>query len=954
MPQLSWNEIRDNALKFSRRWSRAESEAQEKQTFWNEFFAVFGRDRKTFATFEEPVRNLRGRYGRIDLFWKGVVLVEHKSAGKDLSKAESQAFDYIQDLAREGRDEETPRFVIISDFARIALHDLAPEQPARPRPGDEDGMSSTVFSLDQLHKHVRDFGFIKGDRVVRLKPEDPANEKAYARMCQLHDELKSGGFAGADMERLLVRVLFCLFAEDTGVFEPNAFHSFVLQNTREDASDLGARLNELFDVLNTPIERRSRGLHEEIAGFQYVNGDLFAERIGFASFTRRMRAALLEAAAFQWARVSPAVFGSLFQGILLDSERRQQGAHYTTEANILKVIRSLFLDDLRIEFDTIRGDRSTRRKARLDEFQGKLRSLRFLDPACGCGNFLVIAYRELRSLELDVLRERRADDPQRVMDIREMVRVDVDQFYGIEIAAWPARIAEVALWLMDHQMNQIAAVEFGQSFQRLPLTTTPHIIEGNALRLDWRTVLPAQDCTYVLGNPPFVGKKERSAEQKADMALIWGGKSGAGNLDYVTCWYRKAAEYIQGTEIRVGFVSTNSIAQGEQVGALWGDLLRSYGIKIHFAHTTFAWQSEARGKAHVHVVIVGFGAFDTAKKTLFEYENPSSDPHATPVRNLNPYLADAPDVVIGTRTKPLNGAPDIRYGSMMIDKRRDAGDDEGLIITDDERQHLLRECADLRPYIRVLLGGDEFINGAQRWCLWLVDAPPTVLRRSPRLQARLERVRAFRLGSTRPQTKKLADTPALFGEIRQPSVPYLLIPKVSSESRRYIPIGFIEPDVIASGSALIVPGASPYDFGILSSAMHNAWMRYVGGRLESRYQYSNNIIYNNFPWPGEVDEKLRAAVRAAATEVLDARTPFLPPKGTSTLADLYDPLTMPAALVKAHAELDRAVDRCYRAQAFRSDRERVEHLFLLYERLVAPLLPATPRSRTRRGRAPRA
>jgi hypothetical protein len=605
----------------------------------------------------------------------------------------------------------------------------------------------------------------------------------------------------------------------------------------------------------------------------------------------------------------------------------------------MKVVRALFLDDLRAKFEKAKGDRK-----KLEQLHVTLAQLRFIDPACGCGNFLVISYREIRQLELEILQalHQKATGTQQVMDIALLAEVDVDQFYGIEIEEWPVRIAEVAMWLMDHQMNIRVAEVFGQYFARLPLRKSPTIVHGNALTVDWNTVLDKSKCSYILGNPPFVGKKEQIDRQKEDMYLVWGDHPGAGVLDYVTCWYKKAAEYIHGTGIRVGFVSTNSISQGEQVGVLWSKLF-TYGIKIHFAHTTFAWESEASGKAHVHVVIEGFGASDIGNKTLFEYENPKSEAHAIQVKNINPYLADAPDVLVTKRTKPISEAPEIFYGSMMIDKARAADEDEGLIISSEERKNLLIESPALRPYIGKLLGGEEFINGSYRWCLWLVDAPPELLRESPRLRARLDRVRRFRLSSGRAQTQKLAATPALFGEIRQPSSRYLLIPKVSSETRRYIPVGFIEPAVIASGSALIVPDATLYDFGIISSAMHNAWMRYVGGRMKSDYQYSNQIVYNNFVWPENPTTQQKAAVGKAAEAVLAARRQF----PDTSLADLYDPVTMPPVLSKAHAELDRAVDRCYRPHPFDRDRLRVEYLFGLFEKTLVPLMAKAGKGRRR-------
>lgn len=941
MPDLSWNEVRERAIHFSRSWAGVTSESAEKQTFWNEFFAIFGRDRRAVAAFEVAVENIRGNYSSIDLLWQGVLLVEHKSQGRSLGAAESQAFSYIGDLAREGRFEEIPRFVVVSDFARFALYDLEPEDQRDLPLFDGHRYTVTDFSLSELHRYVRQFAFLKGERTVRSNPEDPANEKAYDRMCQLHDELERGGFSGNDLERLLVRLLFCLFAEDTGIYEPSAFQSFIRNHTRTDGSDLGARLNELFEVLNTPPERRPRNLHEDLAQFPYVNGQLFSERLAFTAFTREMREALIEAANFHWARVSPAVFGSLFQGILLPRERRQQGAHYTSERDIMKVVRSLFLDDLRAEFERLRGDRSTRRRAALEAFSLRLRNLRFLDPACGCGNFLVLSYRELRLLELDVLRELHAEGSGRAISL--LILVNVDQFYGIEISEWPVRIAEVAMWLMDHQMNQAVTEAFGQTYARLPLEQSPHIVQDNALRLDWKTVLPAEQCSYVLGNPPFVGKQFRDSEQQMDMEIVWNGVRGAGVLDYVTCWYRRAAEYIADTHIRVALVSTNSIAQGEQVGILWGELFRRWQLKIHFAHRTFKWISEARGSAHVHVVIIGFGTDNPATKRLYEYDNNEGQVTVTEVPNISPYLIAGNDIVVVSRSAPLCGQPEITFGSMPNDGGH-------LLLSEGDRQHLLELEPGAARYVRPFIGSEEFLNGVQRWCLWLVDVEPGELRQLPEVMRRVEAVRNHRLESRRPTTQALANTPTLFGEIRQPTSEYLLIPGVSSENRRYIPMAFRPREVIASNLVYCMEGATRWHLGILSSVMHMAWVRAVCGRLESRYRYSNKLVYNNFPWPENVEERQRQRVERAAQAVLDARLPFLAPQGTSTIADLYDPLAMPAALVEAHANLDRSVDRCYRAEGFRSERERVEYLFGIYERLTSPLLPTARRQRTGRAR----
>jgi len=931
---LGWNEIRQRAIAFAREWEGETRERAEAKSFWDGFFNVFGISRRTVASFEEPVKGLAGNYGYIDLFWRGMLLVEHKSRGADLGKAESQAFRYIQDLIGAGRREDVPRYVIVSDFARIVLYDLEPEEPANLPAFGPFQVATVEVPLAELHRHIHAFAFIPGYKIHKFEDQDPINIQAVEIMGRLHDALEGGGYKGHDLERFLMRVLFCLFAEDTGIFEREAFSLYIQNHTKEDGSDLGAQLAQLFEVLNTPEENRQTDLDEDLAGFRYVNGDLFAEQLGFAAFNREKRNALLACTRFDWSRISPAIFGSLFQAVMEPKERRQVGAHYTSERDILKVIRSLFLDDLRAEFE-----RTKTKKTELRRFHQKLAKLRFLDPACGCGNFLVISYRELRLLEIEVLKALNGGGQQEL----PLSLVDVDAFYGIEILEWPARIAEVAMWLMDHQMNQRFSEGFGQLYIRLPLRKSPKIILGNALDIEWKEILPPAQCSYVLGNPPFVGKKEQNGRQKADMDLLFGRVKGAGVLDYVGSWYIKAAQYVQGTRIRAAFVSTNSITQGEQVGVLWKELLERYHVKIHFAHRAFLWESEVRGKAHVHVVIIGFGAFPAEKKTIFEYENSKAEPQAFAAVNINPYLADAGDVLLMKRTTQISGGPEISYGSMANDKRKGEKGLGNLILNAKARKQLLAESPKIAPYIRPFVGSTEFLNNTRRWCLWLVGAPPELIRSCPSVHARVVAVREARRLSDRAETRKLAKHPALFGEIRQPNASYLLIPKVSSETRSYLPVGFVKPRVIANGSALIVSNANLYHFGVLSSAMHMAWMRYTCGRMEISYQYSSQIVYNNYPWPVHPLDKQRKAVESAGQKVLDARAEF--PK--ASLADLYDPVAMPPKLVKAHAELDRAVDRCYRSQPFTSERQRVEYLFALYEQLSAPLI--APPKRTRRG-----
>jgi hypothetical protein len=944
---LSWNEIRHRAIAFSRDWKGTTSEKSERQTFWNEFFLIFGIKRRTVASFEEPVKKLSGNWGFIDLFWPGRVLVEHKSAGQDLDKAHAQGMDYIRGLVDSGREKEVPRFLIVSDFKRIAIHDLEPEQDP-DLPLFKRLPPSVEFPLQDLHKHIRRFAFIPGYKQHKLNPEDPANIEAAELMAHLHDALLGGGFSGHDLRVLLVRLLFCLFSDDTGIFNQQDFKLFIENRTADDGSDTGPKLARLFDVLNTPEDKRQANLDEDLAAFPYINGDLFAERISFADFNARMRGQLLKACSFEWARISPAVFGSLFQGVMDSVERRQIGAHYTAEKNILKLIRPLFLDELRTEFEAAKADKSTRRTARLEALHAKLASLKFLDPACGCGNFLVITYRELRALELEILLElhlvRFGDEQHRqtefTSDVTKLSKVDVDQMYGIEIEEFPAKIAEVALWLADHQANIALSEAFGQLYRRIPLKKSPHIVCANALRTPWESVLSAEQCSYILGNPPFVGGKYQSAEQRADMDFVTTGIKNAGLLDFVTGWYFKAATYIKNTNIVAAFVSTNSITQGEQAGTLWNPLFQQFGIKIHFAYRTFPWQSEARGKARVHCVIIGFAAVDTEKKTITDNEDPER-PTTTEANNISPYLVDGPDMALINRSKPLSNAPEIAIGNKPIDGGH------YLFTRDQKDAFIATEPQSVSLFIR-WIGADEFINSIERWCLWLGDCSPDQLRKMPLAMKRVELVRQYRLGSNSTPTKKLASIPTRFHVENMPKCPYLVIPEVSSERRQYIPIGFMKPsDGICSNKVRMLPNATLFHFGVLTSSMHMSWVRLVTGRLESRFQYSVKLVYNNYPWPESATDAQRGKVEEAAQAVLAAREQF----PGSTLADLYDPVTMPPKLAKAHEQLDRAVDRCYRKEPFLTDRQRVEFLFSLYEQLAAPLV-APPKKQRKKAQQP--
>lgn len=957
---LSREEMKSRALAFAKVWAGPQREEADAKTFLDHFFTIFGRDRRSVdAEFEHRVERAKRGEGRIDLFWPGKLLVEMKSTGKDLSTekggAAHQAFNYIEHLEPEDR----PRWVLVSDFAHFVIYDLGEEihdylkglastRKAKP-------VLAAQFPLRDLPDKLRHFAFIRDAEQELFQSQPAVNLKAVALLGELHDELKKSGYIGHRLERFLVRVLFCLFAEDTDIFEWESFTRFV-RRAKKDGSDLGQRLAKLFEVLDQDAPARSAHLPEDFTVFPYVNGGLFAERLDIADMTAEHRAALLNCCTFDWSKISPGVFGSLFQGVMDKKERRAKGAHYTSEENIRRVIDPLFLDDLKAEFELIRSTQGRRQAAvrpaeqgpvtargrkqassPFDNFHDRLAGLRFLDPACGCGNFLVVAYRELRQLELAVLQAIHGDQLGLGIEVEHIARLNVDQFYGIELEEFPALIAETALWLTDHQVNMSFAKAFGKHFARIPLKKSPTIKHGNALRLDWRTVLLAEQCSYVLGNPPFVGKQYMTAEQNADMTLVCGDIKGHGLLDFVTAWYVKAADYVRGTGIRCAFVSTNSISQGEQVGLLWSYLF-SKRLKIQFAHRTFVWHNEASGKAHVHVVIIGFGAHDVPLKRLYDYDANGKQTASSGTLNINPYLIVGTDTVVTARATPLCAVPPIVFGSMPNDGGH-------LLLSSPEKAELLAEEPNAGRFIRPLLGAEEFINSIPRWCLWLADASPAELRAMPRLMDRIEGVRQHRLKSTRATTRELAATPTLFGENRQPEGRYVVIPSVSSERRHYVPMGFLDASVISNNLLLLVPDATLYHFGILTSDMHMAWTKTVCGRLKSDYRYSNKLVYNNYPWP-EPDAKQRTAIETAAQAVLDARAPRL--AAGASLADLYDPLAMPAELLKAHRALDHAVDRAYRPAPFINDRERVEYLFARYEQLVAPLAPAAKPKRSRK------
>ena len=913
---LHLNEIKLKATQFVLDWKDKVGTAREEadaQTFQTEFLAIFGVTRNKVAVFEQKVKLAQGSAGYIDLLWKGYILIEMKSPGKNLEHAYEQAKEYALALP----EADTPRVILISDFVTFEYYDL------------EKNAEKTSFPLTELEEHIELFVFLAGYKDVEYKKADAVNIEAAEKMGGLHDALKSAGYAGHALEVYLVRLLFCLFADDTGIFEHDHFIKYILQHTDIDGSDLAMHIQKIFEVLNTPRHSRLKTLSKELNTFPYVNGGLFAETLPIADFDHSMREALLACAQLDWSVISPSIFGAMFQSVMTPEERHSLGAHYTSEENILKVLHPLFLDELWKRFDNACKQGTKAKVASLNRLHDEIATLKFLDPACGCGNFLVVAYRELRLLELAIIEELKASskDEQQVLDVAELIKVNVSQFYGIELEEFPSQIAQTAMWLTDHQMNRLVAKRFGQYFVRIPLTASAKIICGNALKIDWREIVPPSELNYILGNPPFLGSRKMNATQKAELKAIFPKTKHTGDLDYVTCWYKKAVDYIKEVPaematvapIECAFVSTNSICQGLQVPIIWKKLFDE-GVHINFAHQTFKWWNEAKGKAAVYCIIVGFALKERSEKLLYVYDDIKAEPKETKAGHINAYLMNANDVFIERMQEAICDVPKMCFGNMPADGG-------ALIIEENELEGFLEKEPKAKKYIKKFLGAEEFINNKNRYCLWLVGADPKEIRTMPLVMERVERCKKTREYSARPH---LANTPSLFAQITQPEgVPYLLVPAVSSEQRKYIPIGFLDSSVIASNATLIVPNASLYHFAILTSAMHMAWMRAVAGRLKSDYRYSKDVVYNNFPWPIATQEQ-QEKIEEKGQAVLDARSLY----PDASLADLYDPLTMPLELAKAHASLDLAVDRLYSKTKFANDAMRVAHLFALYEKLT--------------------
>lgn len=806
------------------------------------------------------------------------------------------------------------RFVLVTDFKNLLAVDLKADE-------------RLDIEIQELDKNYAFFLPLAGYEKAVMYSEHPADLKASEKMGQLFDLIRERNELtnSEDIHALnvfLTRLLFCFYAEDTGIFEEGQFSYALESYTKEDGSDLDQFFYDLFTVLDleeNAAERKKMPAHFQ--SFKYVNGGLFSADEPIPDFSRKARRILLDCARLNWSEINPDILGSMFQAVIDEEQRGNLGQHYTSVSNIMKVIQPLFLDDLYAELGKAKGN-----EKKLKALLVRLQNLSIFDPACGSGNFLIIAYKELRRLEMQVIDALNAASQQIVMYYSG---IKLSQFYGIEIDDFACEIATLSLWLAEHQMNTAFKAKFGHAEPALPLKDGGNVVCGNSLRLDWEEVCPPVDEqgeereVYICGNPPFLGSGGRSKEQNEDMDSVFAGFKSFGMLDFVACWFWKAAQYIQDKQAQFALVATNSICQGEQVAMLWPRILEK-NLAIRFAYPTFAWKNQAKQNAAVHVVVIGVAnTADIKEKTLFRVGKDEVT-FKIDAKNISPYLLEGGDTPISSRGKPICQVSEMVYGNKPVDGGY-------LLLTTAEKEQLLASEPQAAKWIRRLVGAQEFINGKERWCLWLLDVSDEEIKEIPEVQARVNAVQAMRLESKKAATQKIAATPYLFGEIRQPKDGhYILVPSVSSEHRHYIPIGFMSADVITSNANLIIPNATLYEFGILTSEMHNDWMRTVAGRLKSDYRYSATLVYNTFPWP-DVTELKRKHIESLAEEILLIREDY-PDK---TLAQLYDPDTMPEPLLQAHKNLDRAVEALYREKPFRDASERLEHLFARYEKLIA-------------------
>lgn len=905
------------AAEFAKRWEGRGYERGESQLFWADLLTkVFGvDDLPSFIRYEEQVKNMVDATNFIDGHIRSTkVLIEQKSLGKDLRKGIPQSDGSILSPFLQAKKyvlnmpvSEHPRWIVTCNFSEFLVYDME-----RPNAEPEQ-----IF-LKDLGKEYYRLMFLVDQKSEHLSKEMQVSMQAGEIVGRIYDALlkqydDNSPEALRWLNILCVRIVFCLYAEDAGIFTRDQFHDFLVNY---EARDLRRALRDLFEVLNTPEDKRSRYLMDDLKAFPYTNGGLFAEPIEIPQFTDELRETLLQNASldFDWSEISPTIFGAVFESTLNPETRRAGGMHYTSIENIHKVIDPLFLNDLRKEYETILEEKVERQRVkRLDALQDKISGLSFFDPACGSGNFLTETYLSLRRLENELIRERYHGQVMMGAFVNP-IKVNIGQFYGIEINDFAVTVATTALWISEAQMLSETERIIHQDIDFLPLKSYHNIIEGNALQVDWGTQVHPD---YIIGNPPFVGKSFQTEEQKNDMKLVFDGVKNYGNLDYVASWYKKCADLMEGTRCKAALVSTNSVCQGIAVPPLWNHLL-ARGIKINFAYPSFKWKSESNDGAAVHCVIVGFSYTDDEEKLLF---NEGKAP--VRVSNINPYLLDAPSVIIDDRHDPICDVPKSAVGSFPTDGGN-------LVIQADELEDFIEREPSAKKYIRPFIGPLEFINSKKRYCLWLKDCPPQELRAMPLVKARVAAVRDFRLASKKLQTQRRADIPHLFAEDRQPDSNYILFPRTSSERRRYLPIGFLSAEVIA-GDTIILPDATLYHFGVLTSNVHNAWMRVVCGRMKSDYRYSSTLVYNNLPWP-EPTEAQRMKIEQTAQAILDARALY----PESSLADLYDEVTMPPVLRKAHQENDRAVMEAYgwKASSQFTESKCVAELFKLYQGII--------------------
>jgi hypothetical protein len=892
----------------AKKYAKITSEKSFAQTFWRDVFQQLCGVDDLLATgieFEYPVRSHEsGTIKFIDVLWPGVVLVEHKSAGQSLDKAEQQARDYLISLEAAKR----PPVIILSDFAKFRIVEVLAGK-------------SVEFALGELPQNIGRFEAIIGDAGIGAsRIEVEADTKAANLMSELFVQFEKAGYTGHEVSVFLVRILFLLFGDDTAMWRrtDKGLFSDVVNNSSDDGTGLGAILQELFVTLNTPRENRPSTLSDSMSGFPYINGGIFAEQLPNFNFNKSMRSALVAATQYDWSTISPAIFGSLFQSVRDAETRREMGEHYTSETNILRCINDLFLNDfykrMREAWDLPQALKSLRME---------LGQYNYLDPACGSGNFLVVAYKRMRDIELRIIARLQELDNNRAqlqLDGSLGLQVNLGQFHGIEIDEWSASIARVAMFLADHQANLALEQITGSAPNRFPLTESAVIVNANALTTDWSEVCPMSDKTFIMGNPPFFGSYLQSKEQKQDVAIVWDGVRGAGNLDYVTNWYLIAARHLAGISGRAAFVSTNSVAQGEQPAIMWGELSK-LGMRIDFAHQTFKWSNDATGQAAVHVIIIGFSK-STQKGTrkLWQYDDIRSTPRVKEVANINAYLLDAPDVLISTRAKPL-------LASTQLMEKGSIPADGGFLsnISVEQAEYIKANDAIATKYLRRLIGARELIHDEMRYCLWMKGADPADIKNSKILSERVASVRQMRLGSTKAKTREDATRAQEFQEIRQPLTDYLAVPRHTSEDRDYVPIAMMPPEVVANDGLSVIGNANLETFGILTSRPFNVWNKAISGRLGSSMRISNTITYNNFPFP-DMGDALRNKVTVAAQSVLDARAKF----PDNSLADLYESASMPHELAKAHAKLDADVLSAYGLKANASDAEILEVLFEMY------------------------